>query len=116
MSDENSIGLQTDPNDISNIEKLIASVNKLDNSLQHLATAGQGLNDLKQMMVQMQATMVTGFTEMAASHAQITLSYCALAPLTTACPTSNQRCDEPKPKGTGLCAAGSDASECATGT
>lgn len=66
MSEENKVGLQTDPNDISNIERLIKSVDKLDNSLQHLAQAGRGMNDLKQMMVTMQAAMTTGFTEMAA--------------------------------------------------
>ncbi len=64
MSDENSIGLQTDPNDISNIERLIKAVDGLSGSLEHLSGAGRGMTDLKQMMTTMQATMVTGFTEM----------------------------------------------------
>ncbi len=70
MSDENTVGLQTDPNDISNIEKLTAAVLKLDQSLGHLATNNGGLSDLKSMMVSMQSTMITGFTEMAALAAK----------------------------------------------
>lgn len=39
------------------------------------------------------------------------ISYCN-APLTDMCPTSNGRCDEPMPMGTGLCAPGYDTAEC----
>jgi hypothetical protein len=41
-----------------------------------------------------------------------TITTCVYVPLTTTCPTTNQRCDEPAPNGTGLCAAGFDAAEC----
>ena len=42
-----------------------------------------------------------------------TINTCQLTtPLTTTCLTNNNRCDEPAPRGTGLCAAGSDVADC----
>lgn len=42
-----------------------------------------------------------------------TIKSCQLTtPLTTTCPVNNGRCDEPAPKGTGLCATGSDMADC----
>lgn len=64
MDDDNKVGLQTDPNDIRNIERLIQSVDKLSGSLEHLAGANRGMTELRQAMQVMQATMVTGFTEL----------------------------------------------------
>jgi len=47
------------------------------------------------------------------NYVNISVMACALeTPLTMTCPTNNQRCDDPT--GTGLCAAGADAADCAS--